>query len=179
MGDVFKLPRETENTVYRYLIAISNLRLGILTEQGEGSYRGDSPFPPSKNVSLAPRVPIRTIRLMIRAHVAAKLPQTLGPFRTRSKPEADAAPALDDADMADAAPAPAAMPGQRRRILRFLNIPAFPSGGEPCLCTAGEFLRAQHGPSRFYVSRQPPRLLLREDASRFSPAWNRPVVFGR
>ena len=95
------------------------------------------------------------------------------------KPEADAAPALDDADMADAAPAPAAMPGQRRRILRFLNIPAFPSGGEPCLCTAGEFLRAQHGPSRFYVSRQPPRLLLREDASRFSPAWNRPVVFGR
>ena len=89
--------------------------------------RGDSPFPPSKNVSLAPRVPIRTIRLMIRAHVAAKLPQTLGPFRTRSKPEADAAPALDDADMADAAPAPAAMPGQRRRILRFLNIPAFPT----------------------------------------------------
>ena len=36
MGDV--LPRETENTVYRYLIAISKLRLGILTEQGEGSY---------------------------------------------------------------------------------------------------------------------------------------------
>ena len=31
------LPRETENTVYRYLIAISKLRLGILTEQGEGS----------------------------------------------------------------------------------------------------------------------------------------------
>ena len=29
MGDV--LPRETENTVYRYLIAISKLRLGILT----------------------------------------------------------------------------------------------------------------------------------------------------
>jgi len=37
MGDVFKLPRETENTVYRYLIAISKLRLGILTEQGEDS----------------------------------------------------------------------------------------------------------------------------------------------
>ena len=36
MGDV--LPRETENTVYRYLTAISKLRLGILTEQGEGSY---------------------------------------------------------------------------------------------------------------------------------------------
>ena len=36
MGDV--LPRETENTVYRYLIALSKLRLGILTEQGEGSY---------------------------------------------------------------------------------------------------------------------------------------------
>ena len=35
MGDV--LPHETENTVYRYLIAISKLRLGILTEQGEGS----------------------------------------------------------------------------------------------------------------------------------------------
>ena len=35
MGDV--LPRETENTVYRYLTAISKLRLGILTEQGEGS----------------------------------------------------------------------------------------------------------------------------------------------
>ena len=37
MGDV--LPRKTENTVYRYLIAISKLRvrLGILTEQGEGS----------------------------------------------------------------------------------------------------------------------------------------------
>jgi len=35
MGDA--LPRETENTVYRYLIAISKLRLGILTEQGEGS----------------------------------------------------------------------------------------------------------------------------------------------
>ena len=33
MGDV--LPHETENTVYRYLIAISKLRLGILTEQGE------------------------------------------------------------------------------------------------------------------------------------------------
>ena len=30
------LPHETENTVYRYLIAISRLRLGILTEQGEG-----------------------------------------------------------------------------------------------------------------------------------------------
>ena len=29
------LPHETENTVYRYLIAISKLRLGILTEQGE------------------------------------------------------------------------------------------------------------------------------------------------
>ena len=30
---------ETENTAYRYLIAtsISKLRLGILTEQGEGS----------------------------------------------------------------------------------------------------------------------------------------------
>ena len=35
MGDA--LPRETENTVYGYLIAISKLRLGILTEQGEGS----------------------------------------------------------------------------------------------------------------------------------------------
>ena len=34
MGDA--LPRETENTVYGYLIAISKLRLGILTEQGEG-----------------------------------------------------------------------------------------------------------------------------------------------
>ena len=32
-----ELPYETENTVYRYLIAISKLRLGILTEQGEGS----------------------------------------------------------------------------------------------------------------------------------------------
>ena len=31
------LPHETENTVYRYLIAISRLRLGILTEHGEGS----------------------------------------------------------------------------------------------------------------------------------------------
>ena len=36
MGEV--LPRETENTtVDRYLIAISKLRLGILTEQGEGA----------------------------------------------------------------------------------------------------------------------------------------------
>ena len=35
MGDA--LPREIENTVYRYLITISTLRLGILTEQGEGS----------------------------------------------------------------------------------------------------------------------------------------------
>ncbi len=37
MGD--KLPREIENSLYpgRYLIAISKLRLGILTEQGEGS----------------------------------------------------------------------------------------------------------------------------------------------
>ena len=35
MGEV--LPRKTENTVYRYLTAISKLRLGILTEQGEGS----------------------------------------------------------------------------------------------------------------------------------------------
>ena len=32
MGD--KLPREIENPLYRYLIAISKLRLGILTEQG-------------------------------------------------------------------------------------------------------------------------------------------------
>ena len=31
------LLHETENTVYRYLIAISRLRLGMLTEQGEGS----------------------------------------------------------------------------------------------------------------------------------------------
>ena len=31
------LLHETENTVYRYLIAISKLRLGILTEHGEGS----------------------------------------------------------------------------------------------------------------------------------------------
>ena len=38
MGDV--LPHETENTVYRYLIAISKLRLGILTEQpGEKALR--------------------------------------------------------------------------------------------------------------------------------------------
>ena len=37
MGDSDVLPHETENTVYRYLIAISKLRLGILTEQGEGS----------------------------------------------------------------------------------------------------------------------------------------------
>ena len=35
MGD--KLPREIENPLYRYLIAISRLRLGILTERGEGS----------------------------------------------------------------------------------------------------------------------------------------------
>ena len=35
MGD--KLPREIENPLYRYLIAISKLLLGILTEQGEGS----------------------------------------------------------------------------------------------------------------------------------------------
>ena len=35
MGD--ELPREIENPLYRYLIAISRLRLGILTEQGEGS----------------------------------------------------------------------------------------------------------------------------------------------
>ena len=35
MGD--ELPREIENSLYRYLIAISKLRLGILTEQGEGS----------------------------------------------------------------------------------------------------------------------------------------------
>ena len=39
MGD--KLPREIENSLYPpgrhgYLIAISKLRLGILTEQGEG-----------------------------------------------------------------------------------------------------------------------------------------------
>ena len=37
MGDV--LPHETENTVYRYLIAISKLRLGILTEQGDPFFR--------------------------------------------------------------------------------------------------------------------------------------------
>ena len=35
MGD--NLPREIENPLYRYLIAISKLRLNILTEQGEGS----------------------------------------------------------------------------------------------------------------------------------------------
>ena len=34
----WRLPHEAENTVYRYLIAISKLRLGNLTEQqGEGS----------------------------------------------------------------------------------------------------------------------------------------------
>ena len=37
MGDVQVLPHETQNTVYRYLIAISKLRLGILTEHGEGA----------------------------------------------------------------------------------------------------------------------------------------------
>jgi len=35
MGDA--LPREIENSLYRYLITVSTLRLGILTEQGEGS----------------------------------------------------------------------------------------------------------------------------------------------
>ena len=35
MGD--RLPREIENSLYRYLSAISKLRLGILTERGEGS----------------------------------------------------------------------------------------------------------------------------------------------
>ena len=35
MGD--KLSREIENPLYRYLIAISKLRSGILTEQEEGS----------------------------------------------------------------------------------------------------------------------------------------------
>ena len=34
MGD--KLPREIENPLYRYLIAISKLRLGILTEHRRG-----------------------------------------------------------------------------------------------------------------------------------------------
>ena len=36
---LFVFFHETENTVYRYLIAISRLRvrLGILTERGEGS----------------------------------------------------------------------------------------------------------------------------------------------
>ena len=33
----YRCLRETENTVYRYLIAISKLRLGILTEQEEDS----------------------------------------------------------------------------------------------------------------------------------------------
>ena len=37
MSDDLPRSHETENTVYRYLIAISKLRLGILTEQGEGS----------------------------------------------------------------------------------------------------------------------------------------------
>ena len=35
MGD--NLPREIENPLYPYLITISMLRFGILTEQGEGS----------------------------------------------------------------------------------------------------------------------------------------------
>ena len=35
MGD--RLSREIENSLYRYLSAISKLRLGILTERGEGS----------------------------------------------------------------------------------------------------------------------------------------------
>ena len=35
LGD--RLPREIENSLYRYLSAISKLRLGILTERGEGS----------------------------------------------------------------------------------------------------------------------------------------------
>ena len=38
MGDKLPRAREIENSLYRYLIAISKLRLGILTEQGEGSY---------------------------------------------------------------------------------------------------------------------------------------------
>ena len=37
VGDVSSLPRETENTLHRYLSTISKLRLGILTEQGGGS----------------------------------------------------------------------------------------------------------------------------------------------
>ena len=37
MSDDLPHDSETENTVYRYLTAISKLRLGILTEQGEGS----------------------------------------------------------------------------------------------------------------------------------------------
>ena len=36
-ADDICIPREIENSLYRYLIAISKLRLGILTEQGEGS----------------------------------------------------------------------------------------------------------------------------------------------
>ena len=37
MSDDLPHDSETENTVYRYLIDISKLRLGILNEQGEGS----------------------------------------------------------------------------------------------------------------------------------------------
>ena len=35
MGEA--LPREIENSLYRHLTTIPTLRLGILTEQGEGS----------------------------------------------------------------------------------------------------------------------------------------------
>ena len=37
MGDKPELTREIENLLCRYLLAISKLRLGILTEQREGS----------------------------------------------------------------------------------------------------------------------------------------------
>ena len=36
MGDKLPRAREIENSLYRYLIAISKLRLGILTEPEQG-----------------------------------------------------------------------------------------------------------------------------------------------
>ena len=63
MGD--KLSREIENPLYRYLIAISKLRLGILTEpeQGELELEGSYREPQAELVPIFTRSPLIQVYL--------------------------------------------------------------------------------------------------------------------
>ena len=60
MGDKLPRAREIENSLYRYLIAISKLRLGILTEpeQGELELEGSYREPQAELVPIFTRSPL-------------------------------------------------------------------------------------------------------------------------